>query len=154
MRDASEMQDAIEREITLDAPPSRVWRALSDHEQFGAWFRVKTDRPFAPGAKVGCRCTYEGLEHLTWTMTITAMEPGRRLVWEWDAYYGEDGPAPGPDDVLTVEFTLAPEGSGTRLTIVERGFSSLPADYAPTAFRLNSGGWDEQAKNIKAHVER
>jgi len=33
------MNDRIEKRITLKAPVSRIWRALTDHEQFGAWFQ-------------------------------------------------------------------------------------------------------------------
>ena len=32
--------DRIEREILLKAPRARVWRALSDAEEFGDWFGV------------------------------------------------------------------------------------------------------------------
>ena len=35
--------DRIEKTIELNAPVSRVWRALTDHREFGAWFRVKLD---------------------------------------------------------------------------------------------------------------
>ena len=41
--------DRIEKTIELKAPVSRVWRALTDHREFGAWFRVKLDGPFVPG---------------------------------------------------------------------------------------------------------
>ncbi|MBV9509159.1 MAG: vanillate O-demethylase oxidoreductase VanB, partial [Caulobacteraceae bacterium] len=34
------MTDRIEKTIELRAPLERVWRAIIDHEQFGAWFRV------------------------------------------------------------------------------------------------------------------
>lgn len=148
------MQDTIERSIALKAQLARVWRALADHREFGAWFRLEADRPFEVGAKVGCRCTYPEFEHLTWDMAIVAMEPERRFAFTWPAYYGEDfkGDASG-DPRLSVEFLLERQGGGTRLTVREGGFSKLPPDRAPTAFQLNEGGWDEQIKNIAAHVE-
>jgi len=37
------MSDSIEKRIELTAPVSRVWRALTDHREFGEWFRVKLD---------------------------------------------------------------------------------------------------------------
>jgi uncharacterized protein YndB with AHSA1/START domain len=43
------MVDRIEKTIELNAPVSRVWRALTDHQEFGIWFRVKLDGPFVPG---------------------------------------------------------------------------------------------------------
>jgi uncharacterized protein YndB with AHSA1/START domain len=39
------MNDLIEKQIELKAPVSRVWRALTDHHEFGEWFRVKIDGP-------------------------------------------------------------------------------------------------------------
>lgn len=41
------MADRIEKSIALAAPVDRVWRAISDHEEFGTWFRVKLDGPFS-----------------------------------------------------------------------------------------------------------
>ena len=37
------MNDRIEKTIELKSPVSRVWRALTDHREFGAWFRVTVD---------------------------------------------------------------------------------------------------------------
>src|SRR5579863_6141713 len=42
--------DRIEKTILLNAPLNRVWRALSDSTEFGTWFGMKFDIPFAPGA--------------------------------------------------------------------------------------------------------
>ena len=41
--------DRIEKRIELKAPPARVWRALTDHREFGEWFRVKPEGPFVVG---------------------------------------------------------------------------------------------------------
>lgn len=68
------MQDKIERTAFMKAPVARVWRAVSDAREFGEWFRLAADRAFAVGAVVGCRCTYSGMEHLTWNMVIIAMK--------------------------------------------------------------------------------
>jgi uncharacterized protein YndB with AHSA1/START domain len=36
----SSTTDRIEREVLLKAPRARVWRALSNAEEFGDWFGV------------------------------------------------------------------------------------------------------------------
>jgi uncharacterized protein YndB with AHSA1/START domain len=41
--------DRIEKHVLLRAPRIRVWRALTDAEQFGTWFGVKFDGPFTLG---------------------------------------------------------------------------------------------------------
>ena len=44
--------DRIERQILLKAPPARVWRALSNAEEFGDWFGVDfKGKSFTPGAR-------------------------------------------------------------------------------------------------------
>ena len=149
------MEDKIERSILLKAPVDRVWRALSDHREFGEWFKADISEPFSVGAVIKCRSKYPGHEHLTWEMTTTEMIPERRLSFTWPAYYGEDSDRDASlDPYLSVTFELAAEKDGTRLTLVESGFSALPADYAPTAFRMNEQGWDEQMENIASHVSR
>ena len=60
------VSNRIEKRIELDAPPSRVWRALTDHREFGEWFRVKLDGPFVPGQVTRGSVAYPGYEHLKW----------------------------------------------------------------------------------------
>ena len=43
------MTDRIEKTIELKAPVSRVWKALTDHHEFGKWFKVRLEGPFVPG---------------------------------------------------------------------------------------------------------
>jgi len=45
------MKDKIEKTVDLNAPIERVWRALTDYREFGEWFRVALERPFAEGEK-------------------------------------------------------------------------------------------------------
>ena len=44
--------DRIEKRVVLRAPRSRVWRAISDAKEFGTWFRLTVDGPFAAGTTV------------------------------------------------------------------------------------------------------
>ena len=86
-------------------------------------------------------------------MKILTMEPERTFAYSWPAYYGEDADRDGSEDPhLVVTFSLVKEDEGTLITLIESGFAKLPPDYAPTAYRLNEGGWVEQIQNIGAHV--
>ncbi|MBV9112308.1 MAG: hypothetical protein JOY67_05755 [Hyphomicrobiales bacterium] len=60
------MSDRIEKSIELKAPSARVWRALTDHREFGEWFRVEMDGPFVVGKVARGRILHPGYEHLTW----------------------------------------------------------------------------------------
>lgn len=148
------MQDRIEKQVELNAPVGRVWRALTDHEQFGEWFLARIDQPFAVGRPSTGRMTYPGFEHLPWDAEIVAMEEPLYFAFRWPPFYGEIDVDTSADPWTLVEFRLEPSGAGTRLTLTESGFAALPPDRAPLAFRGNEGGWEEQMGNIRAYVER
>jgi len=146
------MSNVIEKQIELKAPVSRVWRALTDHNEFGEWFRVKLENPFVPGKIARGRILYPGYEHLTMEVVVKTMEPEALFSFTWHPYAIEPKKDYSSEPQTLVEFRLAPKGSGTLLTLAESGFDALPKDRAFEAFRMNEGGWTAQMKNIERHV--
>jgi uncharacterized protein YndB with AHSA1/START domain len=144
--------DRIEKKIQLQASPARVWRALTSAEEFGAWFRVKLDGPFAPGARVTGRITYPGFEHLVFEATVLRMEPERLFSYRWHPAAIDPQVDYAGEPTTLVEFHLESSGDGTLLTVVESGFDRIPAARRAEAFRMNDGGWAEQLRNIEQHV--
>ena len=147
------MTDRIEKSIELHAPIERVWRALTDHNEFGAWFRVKLDGPFAVGEVSRGRITYPGYEHLAWEAKVQAIEAPRYFSFTWHPYAVDPAVDYSHEPPTLVEFRLEPVPGGTRLVIVESGFDALPPGRQPNALRMNEDGWAVQVKNIQAHVE-
>lgn len=148
------MSDRIEKTIALNAPIERVWRALTDHVEFGQWFRVKLDGPFVPGEISTGQITYPGFEHVKWQARVKEMAPPRRFSFTWHPYAVDPAVDYDKEPPTLVEFRLEPTASGTHLTIVESGFDKLPSHRRDEAFRMNDGGWSEQVRNIQAHVGR
>ena len=144
--------DRIEKTILLRAPRARVWRALTDADEFGTWFRVKLEGPFRAGATVRGRITYPGYEHVTMEMQIERLEPERLFAYRWHPYAIEPGVDYASEPTTLVEFRLDEVPRGTRLTVVESGFDRLPKGRRDEAFRMNEGGWSEQMANIERHV--
>jgi uncharacterized protein YndB with AHSA1/START domain len=144
--------DRIEKFIELKAPVSRVWRALTDHREFGEWFRVKLDGPFLPGQVSRGHITYPGYEHLQWEVVVQTMEPERLFSFTWHPYAVDPNVDYSQEPSTLVEFRLEPTATGTLLRVTESGFDRIPADRRPEAFRRNEGGWAEQMKNISRHV--
>jgi uncharacterized protein YndB with AHSA1/START domain len=144
--------DRIERSIQLRAPRSRVWRALTQAEEFGTWFRVKLDGPFAVGQRVTGRVTYPGYEHVTFEMTIERMDPEQLFSLRWHPAAVDPEVDYNKEPTTLVEFRLADAPGGTALTVVESGFDKLPPTRRDEAFRMNSGGWEIQMQNIEQHV--
>ena len=146
--------DRIERKVVLKAPRARVWRALTDAEEFGRWFGVDlTGRRFVPGARVQGKIMHPGYEHLEWDVVIERMEPERLLAWRWHPAAVEPGVDYSKEPTTLVEFRLADAPGGTGLTVVESGFDRIPAARRQEAYRMNSGGWDAQMENIRRHVD-
>jgi len=71
------MNDRIEKRMNLGAPVSRVWRALTDYNEFGTWFRARLDEPFVIGKTTRGQSTYPGYEHIQFEIVVTRLEPER-----------------------------------------------------------------------------
>lgn len=167
--------DRIEKQIDLRAPIERVWRALTDHQEFSAWFGMNLHQPFRPGATVtgtfdmklneaeiveyqrslglapaGIRPPQPNAVFCT----VERMDAPHVFSFRWIPYGIDAECDPATEPTTLVEFTLEPHDGGTRLTIVESGFSRVPEHRRLRAFRMNEGGWAAQAENIRRHVEQ
>jgi uncharacterized protein YndB with AHSA1/START domain len=147
------LPDRIEKTILIQRPPSRVWRALTDHREFGAWFRLEIDHPFVVGEISRGRNVYPGYEHEPWASLIVAIEPERYFAYRWSPYAVDRSLDYADEPPTLVEFSLEAEGTATRLRVVESGFRSLFAHRRAEALRMNTIGWEEQLGNIARHVE-
>ena len=145
--------DRIETNIMLKAPRSRIWRALSNAEEFGNWFGAALKgKTFAAGERVQGQITYPGYEHVVFDVVIERMEPERLLSWRWHPAAVEAGVDYSKEPRTLVVFELKEVEGGTLLSVVESGFDSVPPSRRMEAFRMNSEGWDEQMHNIEKHV--
>ncbi|OBI21576.1 vanillate O-demethylase oxidoreductase VanB [Mycobacterium sp. E2327] len=154
--------DRIQKQVVLRAPLDRVWRAITDAEQFGRWFGVRFDGPFVAGQPVSATITPTTVDDevakrqephagVTTTWEIVAIEPRRRFTYRWQPCAGE----PDADDEPTtlVEFTLAETPDGVLLTITESGFDAIPAARRASAFEANSEGWAMQTDLVRRYLE-
>ena len=140
--------DRIERTIELAHPPVQVWDALTSAEGLGGWFGDRATIDLRPG----------GLAQVEWdtddgcmkaTLTIAVVEPPSRFAWTW----GIEG-LPGDDPRRTyVEFTLAPSGGGTRLTVTESGFAQVPDGLLETAYQGNVEGWRKELAHLVSYLD-
>ena len=145
--------DRIEKRITLKAPRSRVWRALTDSKEFGEWFRVRLEGPFRVGESIRGQVTYPGHEHMVLRAEVVAIEPETRFAFRWCPYAIDPGKDFSGEPTTLVEFLLEDLGGGTLLTVVESGFDSIPPEHRDECFRRNENGWEVQVENIRAHVD-
>jgi uncharacterized protein YndB with AHSA1/START domain len=144
--------DRIEKRIELKAPVSRVWKAITDHEEFGQWFRVRLEGPFIAGQVSRGRVTHPGYEHVVWQAVVQRIEPERLFSFTWHPYAVDQSVDYSKEEPTLVEFRLERSGSGTLLTLTESGFDKVPAARRDEAFLRNEGGWTQQMENIRTHV--
>ena len=143
----------IEREIFLNAPRSRVWQALADAEAFGDWFGVAfKGQRFVPSQYTRGQLTYPGYEHLLMEMLVERLEPERLLSFRWHPYAVDTAVDYSQEPTKLVLFELEDVRGSTLLRLTESGFDPLPPERRGMAFRMNSGGWDPQMRNIETYV--
>ena len=150
--DAPTSTDRIEKRFQVTANRSRVWRAIADAEEFGTWFGMKLDRPFAPGATVLGHITIPGYEHVAVEMLVESVEPEGYFSYRWHPYAIDAAVDYSAEPTTLVEFRLEEASGGTAITIIESGFDRLPATRRAEAFRMNEAGWAGQSKNLAKYV--
>jgi len=144
--------DRIEKTILLRAPLKRVWRALSDSTEFGKWFGMRFNAPFAPGATMTAvivpttvnqevakmQKPYEGI---SFAIKIEQMQPERLFSFRWHPGAVEPGIDYASEPTTLVVFTLEKAPGGVQLTVTESGFDQIPLARRAKAFSANEGGW-------------
>ena len=146
------MTDKIEKQIEINAPVSRVWRAITDYREFGQWFEVELEGPFMPGQVARGRVTHKGYEHVVWQATIKEIQPERLFSLTWHPYGIDKNVDYSNEPPTLVEFRLEPTEKGTLLTLTESGFDKIPEHRRAEAFKMNDMGWAAQMKNVEKHV--
>lgn len=145
--------DQIERSTLIQAPRSRVWRALSNAEEFGKWFGAALQgKTFEPGKRTQGPITIAGFEHVMFDVLVERVEPETLFSFRWHPYAVDPAIDYTKEPPTLVTFELQDAGEGTLLRTVESGFDQIPLARRAEAFRMNSGGWDGQIRNIQAHV--
>ena len=155
--------DRIEKKVLLRAPLARVWRAVSDAGEFGSWFGVKFDKPFAPGAvmsgsmvptKVDAEVakTQKPYEGRAFDLTVDRIEPMRLFSFRWHPFAVDPNFDYSSEPATLVVFELEEVPNGTLLTITESGFEQLPPDRRAKAREGNDAGWTHQTKLIEKYL--
>ena len=137
--------DRIERTVRLAHPPQAVWAALTTAEGLGSWFGDEATIDLRPG----------GLARMRWSdgttvdMRVEHVQEPVVFAYTWQLLE-----VPSGDPRRTyVEFTLEPDGAGTRLTVVETGFAQLPDDAYRKAFDGHTQGWASERGELADHLD-
>jgi uncharacterized protein YndB with AHSA1/START domain len=146
--------DRIEEKILLRVPRARVWRALTDAEEFGAWFGAKLAGAFAPGAVVKGKITEKEYEGLPFELVVDRIEPQRLFSWRWHPYAVDPDVDYSAEPPTLVVCELEEVAGGTVLALVESGFDRIPAARRAEAYRMHEEGWAAQMKSIERYLAK
>jgi uncharacterized protein YndB with AHSA1/START domain len=156
--------DIIEKQILLRAPLSRVWRAISNSSEFGAWFGVTFEGPFVAGAPLrgAITCTKVDPEVAElqkphqgkpFNIVVEQIQPERLFSFRWHPYAIEPGVDYSSEPTTLVTFRLDEVPEGVRLTLTESGFDQIPLERRAKAFAANEGGWSHQMVLISKYLQ-
>jgi uncharacterized protein YndB with AHSA1/START domain len=160
---AAAVTDRIEKKVLLKAPRARVWKALTDAKEFGEWFGVTFDKPFAAGAVLRgvivptrvdpevakMQQPYAGK---AFDITVDRIEPQNVFSFRWHPYAIEPGVDYSKEPTTLVVFTLEEQAGGVLLTVTESGFDRVPLDRRAQAFAANEGGWAMQMTLVEKYL--
>ncbi|WP_328687547.1 SRPBCC family protein [Streptomyces caniferus] len=151
--DAGGTHDRIEREISIAAPVERVWAVLTEPEHVGSWFGQGEPTPV--DLRPGGIMELDHGEYGRFLTKIVKVDPPHHFSYRWAGAHPGEVAVEGNSTL--VEFTLTPEGDGTRLRVVETGFAGLriPEDRRKTAgYESHCEGWSAQVENIRRYTEQ
>ena len=157
--------DRIEKTIVLHAPRARVWRAVSNADEFGAWFGMKFNGPFAPGAHLQGVMTPTTVdpevarlqkphEGMPFEITIDRIEPERLFSFRWHPFAIDPSVDYAHEPTTLIVFALDEVGADTKLTVTESGFDQIPLERRAKAFTANEGGWTMVVRLIEKYLAK
>ncbi|MDX8030074.1 SRPBCC domain-containing protein [Lentzea sp. BCCO 10_0856] len=138
--------DRIERETVIEAPLERVWQLVTEP---GWWVASTPSGVAVEGETTLCKNERYG----DFPVRAEAVKPRSFVSYRWaSAFEGEELTS---DNTTLVEFTLTPEGAGTRLRVVESGFEALAGsgELRAKAHEDNASGWAEVLDAFKKRAE-
>lgn len=136
--------DRIEKQVLLRAPLARVWRAITDSQQFGSWFGVKFNAPFKAG------------ERIVGQIAPTTADPEVAALYSFRWHPAAIDPKVdySGEPATLVEFALKEAPDGVMLTVTESGFDRIPLSRRAEAFKMNEGGWAAQMTLIEKYLAK
>ena len=163
MATAPVVPDRIQKQVLLHAPRERVWRALTDSREFGAWFGMQFTEPFTAGATLRGvivpttvdpevarqQQAYAGAQC---EITIDRVEPQRLFSFRWHPGAVDPSVDYAKEPSTLVTFELVDAEDGILLTVTETGFENVPLARRAQAFAGNEHGWAMQMTLIERYL--
>lgn len=134
----------IRDEITIDAPPERVFKALTEAEAMEHWLATNVESDPRHGGRFKYEFEFgDPANNNVQQGEYLAVDEARRVELPWVF--------PFAPKQTRVSYTLVPEGEATRVAFEHAGFEEgEPWDGAYERF---TGGWRMFLEGLKRYVE-
>ncbi len=143
----------VKNSITISAPASKVWDALTNPEETKKYmFGCETVSDWKPGSPLLWKGNYEGKEMVFVKGNIVDIEPEKFLAYTTIDPHStiEDI----PENYLTVTYSLSEEDDKTIFTVTQGDYAKVAEGERRYAEAYNNGeGWNPILVEIKKLVE-
>jgi uncharacterized protein YndB with AHSA1/START domain len=154
----------IRKQVLIHAPIDRVWRAISNADEFGIWFGVRFDSSFEPGKAMTGACTptrvdpevaakQKDFEGARFEITVEEMLFEKRFSFRWHPFAVDPNVDYSSEPMTLIVFELEDTDDGVQLTVTESGFNAIPEHRRAQAFQANEGGWSLVVTLVKRYSE-
>lgn len=139
---------AVERSIWIAAPLERAWQAVTQPQHLNEWYAAYYHWDI-PALEVGSTVKFYSKDNRNdmQIATIQVVDPPREFTLRWEAH--KDYPATN----LITSFLLKNENDGTRVTIYESGYETLPNSERQQWLDATGNGYSMSVENLKAFLE-
>jgi uncharacterized protein YndB with AHSA1/START domain len=138
---------AVERSVSIAAPPQVVWNAITKPEHLEQWYAPGCSWEI-PALQPGATIKFHNTDTDIQLATIEILEPPREFTLRWQL----DPMHPGL--TLTNTFLLEPENDDTRVTISQAGYESLPDEIRKQTLDQDGQAYTAIAGSLKNYLER
>jgi uncharacterized protein YndB with AHSA1/START domain len=142
------IQDTIRRELVLRAPKARVFQAIADPAKIVNWFPDRVEGQMAKGE----RSVFDFSDFGKVAIHVVASDPDDYFAYRWVPSIGASEEDPLKQANTLVEFRLEEVSDGTKLTLTESGFASLPKEVIEKSLSDNNEGWDIMMGRLEKYM--
>ena len=143
----------VKNTITIQAPASKVWDALTNPEQTKKYmFGCEALSDWKPGSPLIWKGTFNGVEMVAVKGDVVSIEPGKSLVY---TVIDPNNPKiPDlPENYLTITCLLTEQNGQTILDVSQGDYSKVAEGESRYQHTVDGGGWDPILIQIKQLVE-
>lgn len=136
--------DVVRKEVTINAPISKVWKALTEKDLIDKWFMPPENFKAEVGNTFQMTGSKDGISY-PHTCTITEIVPEQKLAYTWGMT--------AIDGETLVTWELQKEGDGTKLTLTHSGWDKVKFNTPELSLNDYNNGWNHFTAKIKEYSE-